>query len=50
MKKHLKTKEKVGGDSIVYVISVGGDANKESIRKALAMGVDEGVLLKDDST
>ena len=45
----LKTKEKVGGDSIVYAISVGGDANKESIRKALAMGVDEGVLLKDDS-
>lgn len=46
----LKTKEKIGGDSIVYVISVGGDANKESIRKALAMGVDEGILLKDDKT
>lgn len=46
----LKTKEKIGGDSIVYVISVGGDANKESIRKALAMGVDEGILLKDDSS
>ena len=45
----LKTKEKIGGDSIVYVISVGSDANKESIRKALAMGVDEGILLKDDS-
>jgi electron transfer flavoprotein beta subunit len=45
----LKTKEKYGNDSIVYVISVGGDANKESIRKALAMGVDEGILLKDDS-
>jgi electron transfer flavoprotein beta subunit len=45
----LKTKEKTGNDSIVYVISVGGDANKESIRKALAMGVDEGILLKDDS-
>ena len=44
----LKTKEKLGGDTIVYAISVGGDANKESIRKALAMGVDEGVLLKDD--
>ena len=45
----LKTKEKIGGDSVVYAISVGGDTNKESIRKALAMGVDEGVLLKDDS-
>ena len=45
----LKTKEKIGGDSLVYAISVGNDANKESIRKALAMGVDEGVLLKDDN-
>jgi len=45
----LKTKEKIGGDSVVYAISVGGDTNKETIRKALAMGVDEGVLLKDDS-
>ena len=45
----LKTKEKIGGDSLVYAISVGNDANKETIRKALAMGVDEGVLLKDDN-
>ena len=45
----LKTKEKIGGDSLVYAISVGDDTNKESIRKALAMGVDEGVLLKDDN-
>ncbi len=45
----LKTKEKIGGDSLVYAISVGGDANKETIRKALAMGVDEGVLLKDNT-
>ena len=44
----LKTKEKIGGDSLVYVISVGGDINKETIRKALAMGVDEGILLKDN--
>jgi electron transfer flavoprotein beta subunit len=45
----LKTKEKFGGDSQVFVISVGGDSNKETIRKALAMGVDEGVLLKDEN-
>lgn len=45
----LKTKEKVGGDSLVYVISVGSDVNKETLRKALAMGADEAVLLKDDS-
>jgi len=42
----LKTKEKVGGE--VVAISLGGDSNKESIRKALAMGIDSGVLLKDD--
>ena len=45
----LKTKEKLGGDSQVYALSVGTDANKETLRKALAMGVDEAVLLKDDS-
>ena len=43
----LKTKESAGGD--VVVISVGDDANKETIRKALAMGADSGVLLKDSS-
>ena len=45
----LKTKEKIGGDSLVYAISLGGDSNKETIRKALAMGVDEGVLLKEST-
>ncbi|MEJ2614430.1 MAG: electron transfer flavoprotein subunit beta/FixA family protein [Ignavibacteriaceae bacterium] len=43
----LKTKEKFGGE--VIAISLGNDANKETIRKALAMGVDSGVLLKSDS-
>ncbi len=42
----LKTKEKLGGE--VVAISLGGDRNKDSIRKALAMGVDSGILLKDD--
>jgi electron transfer flavoprotein beta subunit len=42
----LKTKEKIGGE--VVAISLGGDANKDSIRKALAMGADSGVLLKDE--
>lgn len=45
----LKIKEKLGSDTLVYAISVGNDANKETIRKALAMGVDEGILLKVDS-
>lgn len=42
----LKTKEKTGAE--VIVISVGGEANKETIRKALAMGADTGILLKID--
>lgn len=42
----LRLKEKNGGD--VTVISLGGDTHKETLRKALAMGVDKAVLLKDD--
>ena len=45
----LKTKEQFGGDSSVKVYSVGSDSSKDSIRKALAMGADEGVLLKDEN-
>lgn len=45
----LKTKEKIGGDTLVYVISVGGEAHKDTLRKALAMGADEAILLKTDS-
>jgi len=43
----LKTKEQLGGE--VVIISLGDDANKESIRKALAMGADSAVLLKDSN-
>jgi electron transfer flavoprotein beta subunit len=43
----LRLKEKNGGE--VIVVSLGGDAHKETLRKALAMGVDKAVLLKDDS-
>jgi electron transfer flavoprotein beta subunit len=42
----LRLKEKNGGD--VTVISLGGEAHKETLRKALAMGADKAVLLKDD--
>jgi len=42
----LKTKEKFGGE--VIAISLGTDSSKESLRKALAMGVDSAVLLKTD--
>jgi electron transfer flavoprotein beta subunit len=43
----LKMKEKFGGETIA--LTLGGDSNKETLRKALAMGVDKAVLLKDDS-
>jgi len=43
----LRLKERNGGE--VVVVSLGGDTNKETLRKALAMGVDKAVLLKDDS-
>lgn len=45
----LKTKEKLGGDSEVIILSVGSDSSKESIRKALAMGADKGILLKTEN-
>jgi electron transfer flavoprotein beta subunit len=43
----LKTKEKLGGETVA--ISLGGEPNKETLRKALAMGIDNAVLLKDES-
>lgn len=44
----LKTKEKFGGDSSTISITIGDDSAKETIRKVLALGVDEAVLLKPD--
>lgn len=41
----LKFREQFTGETIA--LSLGGDANKETLRKALAMGVDKAVLLKD---
>lgn len=43
----LRLKEKNGGE--VVAVSLGGDTHKETLRKALAMGVDKAALLKDDS-
>jgi electron transfer flavoprotein beta subunit len=40
----LKWKEKLKGE--VYVLSAGSESAKETIRKALAMGCDQGILLK----
>lgn len=41
----LRIKEKQGGE--VVAVSLGSDAHKETLRKALAMGVDKAVLLKE---
>jgi electron transfer flavoprotein beta subunit len=43
----LKIREKKGGE--VIVVSLGAETHKESLRKALAMGADKAVLLKDAS-
>ncbi len=42
----LKTKEKFGGEVVIF--TYGNDSAKESIRKALAMGADKGVLIKGE--
>jgi electron transfer flavoprotein beta subunit len=43
----LQIKEKVGGDSTVTVFSMAPESLKETLRKALAMGADDAVLLSD---
>jgi len=43
----LRFREKFPGE--VTAISLGSDASKETLRKALAMGVDKAILLKDDA-
>jgi electron transfer flavoprotein beta subunit len=44
----LKLKEAAGSGEVV-VVSVGGDAAQETMRTALAMGADRGILLKTDA-
>jgi electron transfer flavoprotein beta subunit len=43
----LQLKEKFGGE--VIAVSLGADSNKETLRKALAMGADKAVLIKDEA-
>jgi electron transfer flavoprotein beta subunit len=43
----LQLKERVGGDARVTVFSMAPEMLKETLRKALAMGADEAVLLTD---
>lgn len=43
----LRLKEKHGGE--VTAVTLGSDVHRETLRKALAMGVDKAILLKDAS-
>lgn len=43
----LQMKEKHTGETLA--ITLGGDVHKETLRKALAMGIDKAILLKDDT-
>ena len=43
----LRLKEKMTGETIA--LTLGGDPHKETLRKALAMGIDKAIHLKDDS-
>jgi electron transfer flavoprotein beta subunit len=47
LEEGLRIREKFKGE--VIAISLGPDQHKETLRKALAMGVDRAILLKDDS-
>src|SRR5437867_1015724 len=43
----LRLKEKFGGETLA--ITLGGEPHRETLRKALAMGIDKALLLKDES-
>ncbi len=43
----LQLKEKTGGDSTVTVVVMAPEAGKEVVRKALAMGADDAVMISD---
>ncbi len=43
----LQLKEKLGGDTTVTIFTMAPESGKETIRKALAMGADDAVMLSD---
>jgi electron transfer flavoprotein beta subunit len=45
----LQLKEKLGGDTTVTVFTMAPQTGKETVRKALAMGADDAVMLTDAS-
>jgi electron transfer flavoprotein beta subunit len=44
----LQLKERTGGDTTVTIFSMAPDALKEGLRRALAMGADDAVVLSDE--
>jgi len=45
----LQLKEKAGGDTTVTVVSIAPETGKEIVRKALAMGADDAVMVSDSA-
>ncbi len=45
----LQLKERLGGDTTVTLLSMIPETSKETLRKALAMGADEAVVLSDNA-
>ncbi|MBV9271180.1 MAG: electron transfer flavoprotein subunit beta/FixA family protein [Candidatus Eremiobacteraeota bacterium] len=45
----LQLKEKLGADTTVTIFTMGPESGKEVVRKALAMGADDAVMLSDPS-
>jgi electron transfer flavoprotein beta subunit len=43
----LQLKEKAGGDSTVTIVSMAPEGGKEIVRKALAMGADDAIMISD---
>ncbi|MBD5635536.1 MAG: electron transfer flavoprotein subunit beta/FixA family protein [Candidatus Eremiobacteraeota bacterium] len=43
----LQLKEKAGGDSTVTIVTLAPETGKEVVRKALAMGADDAILISD---
>ncbi len=43
----LQLKEKIGGDTTVTVVTMAPESGKEIIRKALAMGADDAIMIAD---
>lgn len=43
----LQLKEKLGGDTTVTIFTMSPESGKETVRKALAMGADDAVMLSD---